>query len=179
MARTKPVTPDQAKDGVKQIYGTLQQKMGGKVINIFQYMGISPAALRGFMGLSAAENETSLSPKLREEIALAVAQANHCNYCLSAHTVIAGGLGLPSQQILQARKGESSDPKTQTILKFVKAVVEKRGQLNDQDVAALKAAGVNDKELVELILVILVNLFTNYFNNIVDTPMDFPQAPKL
>jgi uncharacterized peroxidase-related enzyme len=179
MARTKPVTPDQAKDAVKKIYDTLQQKMGGKVINIFQHMGIAPATLKGFMGLSAAENETSLSPKLREEIALTIAQVNHCNYCLSAHTVIAGGLGVPSTQILQARKGESPDPKTQAILKFVKVVVEKRGQVNDQDVSALKAAGVNDKELVELILVILVNMFTNYFNNIVDTPIDFPQAPKV
>lgn len=179
MSRVTQVSPENAKNDVKSIYDNIKKNMGGKVPNIFQHMGNSPAVLKGFFGLSDAVGQTSLSPQIRSQIALAVAQANNCQYCLSAHTMIAGKEGLQSQQIIQARKGDATDSKTQAILRFAKLVVEKRGKVTDQDVTALKAAGVNDTEIVEIILVVSLNMFTNYFNHIVDTAVDFPEAPKI
>lgn len=179
MPRTAKIPVEKAKSDVKQIYATIEKHMGGKVPNIFQHMGNSAPVLKGYFGLSDAINLTSLSPQLREQIALVIAQANQCNYCLSAHTTISKSIGLPQQQIMQARKGDATDPKTQAILRFVKLVVEKRSHVSDQEVAALKAAGVSDAELVEIIMVININMFTNYFNNIIGTEVDFPEAPKL
>lgn len=178
MTRVKPVTMQEAKEDVKEIYKNLEKKMG-KVLNIFQNMGNSPAVLKAYLSLSEAANQTTLSPKLREEIALIVGQTNHCQYCLSAHTAIAKGLGIKEQDILNARQGESKDPKDQAILKFVKAVVESRGRIQNQDIANLKAAGVNDTELVEILLLINLNMFTNYFNLVTDPKIDFPLAPEL
>lgn len=178
MSRVKPVNVEEAKGEVKNLYDSLQQKMG-KVINIFLNMGNSAATLKGFLALSDAANQTSLSPKLREQLALIVGQSNHCQYCLSAHTMLAKGAGMNEQDILKARHGESQDPKDQAILKFAKQVVENRGNVSNQDVASLKTAGVNDTELVEVILLIIVNMFTNYFNLITDPKIDFPLAPEL
>jgi uncharacterized peroxidase-related enzyme len=178
MSRVKPVNVEEAKGEVKDIYQALEKKMG-KVVNIFLNMGNSAATLKGFVNLNDAAGQTSLSPKLREEIALIIGQTNHCQYCLSAHTAIAKGLGINEQDILKARHGESQDPKTQAILKFAKTIVENRGHLSNQDVASLKAAGVDDKELVEVILLIIVNMFSNYFNLITDPKVDFPPAPEL
>lgn len=178
MSRVKPVSVEEAKGEVKELYQHLQQNMG-KVFNIFLNMGNSPATLKGFLSLSDAANQTSLSPKLKEQIALIVGQSNHCQYCLSAHTVIAKGKGLSDQDILKARHGESSNAKDQAILKFTKQVVENRGNVSNQDVASLKAAGVSDTEFVEIILQIMVNIFTNYFNLITDPKIDFPLAPEL
>jgi uncharacterized peroxidase-related enzyme len=178
MARITPVTPEKAEGEIKDIYADIKKNLG-KVPNIFQYMGNSATMLQSFFNINEVLNHSSLSPKLRSLIALAVAQANECNYCLSAHTTIAGGQGLQSNEIINARKGESQDAKTRAILHFTKLVVEKRGKVSDQDVKALKAAGVDDRALVEIILTINLNMLTNYFNHIVDTPIDFAAAPEL
>lgn len=178
MTRVQPVTPEKAQPAVKEIYSSLEKKLG-KVPNIFQNLGNSAAVLKGFLGFSDAVNQTSLNPKVREEIALIVGQTNQCNYCLSAHTATAKMAGIKEQDIMMARKGESQDPKTSAILHFAKTVVEKRGNVTDQDVASLKSKGVSDAELVEIIMTISVNMFTNYFNLITDPKIDFPVAPKL
>jgi uncharacterized peroxidase-related enzyme len=178
MPRIKPVAVAEAKGEIKEIYQDLEQKMG-KVINIFQLMGHSATTLKGFLNLSEAANHTSLPPQLREQIALIVGQANHCQYCLSAHTALAKGLGMNEPDILKARRGESIDLKGQAILQFASLVIEKRGNVTDQNVTDLKAAGVTEAELVDVILVIVVNIFTNYFNLITDPKIDFPQAPEL
>lgn len=179
MARMKPVAPENANGELKHVYATIQKNMGGKVINIFQMMGNSPAVLKGFLALSDAAGQTSLSPQLREQIALIVGQTNQCQYCLSAHTAIGTKEGLNAEQILKARKGEAADPKTQAILRFAKTVVEKRANVSDQEIEKLKNAGVSDTELAEIIFVISINLLTNYFNHVAGTPVDFPEAPKL
>lgn len=178
MSRIAPVLPEKAKPEVKSIYEIIQKKMGA-LPNIFKNMGNSPAVLKAYLNLSEEAAHTTLSPKLREEIALAVSQANQCNYCLSAHTQISKTLGIPDQEILLARKGEAQDPKTRAILKFVKTVVEKRGKASDDDIAVLKTAGVNDQEFTEIFLNIMVSMFTNYFNNMTDPQVDFPPAPSL
>ena len=176
--RVHPVTPDKASGQVKEIYHQLEKKMG-KVINIFHNMGNSLPVLQAFVALNEAASQTKWDPKAREQIALVVGQTNQCNYCLSAHTAVAHQLHISDQDILNARKGLSDSPKVGAALKFAKAVVEKRGKVTEQEVADLKAAGVDDQELTELLLLINVNLFTNYFNIATDTKVDFPLAPPL
>lgn len=178
MPRIKSINKEEASAELKQVYETLEKKMG-KVINIFQGMGNSLETLKGFLSLSEQANHTSIPPKLRELIALVVGQSNNCQYCLSAHTSVAKGLGIGESDILKARQGDSQNPKENAILKFVKQIIDKKAHLSDADVSELKKAGVSDKEIVEIILLTVVNIFTNYFNLITDTKVDFPLAPDL
>lgn len=178
MSRTRPLDKNKATPHVKEIFGQIESKLG-KIPNIFLHLGNSEAALKGFMDLSDAAGRTSLDPRLREKIALTVGQTNNCNYCLSAHTAIAKGFGLQESDILEARQSHTADPKSQAILQFAKTVVEKRGLVDEKNISDLKAAGVDDKEITEIILVIMVNMFTNYFNHITDPVIDFPVAPEL
>ncbi len=179
MPRISAISPDKAKNDVKKIYQDLEKEFSGKIPNIFLNMGNSFAVLKGYLDLEKAASQTTLEPQLREQIALLVGQANHCSYCLSAHTAIAKKAGLLDQEIMQARHGQANNPKSQVILKFAQAVVENRGKITNQDIAILKTAGVSDTELAEIILVIIVNIFTNYFNLVTDPKIDFPQAPEL
>jgi uncharacterized peroxidase-related enzyme len=178
MSRIPAVNPDTATGELKTIYDGMKKSIG-KVPNIFRHMGNSPEVLQSFLALSQSLNHTSLSPKLREQIALVVGQENKCGYCLSAHSAIGKGAGLSDDDIQKARNGESTDSKTRAILHFAKVVVDQRGHVSDADVDALKRAGVSDTELVEIILAIQVNMFTNYFNHIVDPTIDFPLASHL
>ncbi len=178
MARIQSVPKEKAQEPVKHIYEAIEKK-AGKVPNIFLNMGNSAPVLQGFLSLSEAAERTSLSPKLREQIALATSESNSCGYCLAAHTMMAKGTGMTPENTIEARKGVSSDPKTQAVLSFVKKVVEKRGAISDQDFSILKNAKLTDKEIVEIILVINVNMFTNYFNHITDPAIDFPACQRL
>lgn len=178
MSRIRPVPPEEASQRVKEAYAILKQKIGS-LPNIFLHMGHSEPALRTYLSLSEAASHGVFPAQLREKIALTVAEANHCNYCLAAHTAIAHGLGVDNADILEARLGHSQDKKTGAILEFVKKVVEQRAQISSQEVARLKELGVTDQELVDLVALITLNIFTNYFNLIADPKVDFPPAPEI
>ncbi|MEM0927206.1 MAG: carboxymuconolactone decarboxylase family protein, partial [Planctomycetota bacterium] len=127
----------------------------------------------------AALGEGELPAKTREQIALTVGQANECEYCLSAHSAIGKMVGLSTEQIRDARMGTAPDAKTEAILWVSSKLVEKRGLLSDDDLAAVRDAGVTDGEIAEVVANTALNLFTNYFNHVAQTEVDFPIAEAL
>jgi uncharacterized peroxidase-related enzyme len=149
-------------------------KQLGVVPNLFRLVALSPAALAGMTGLSGALTK-ALDVKTRERIALAVAQVNGCDYCLSAHTYL--GLNLAKigpEEIALNRKGGSSDPKADAAVRFAAKVVRDRGRVSDADLAAVRAAGFTDAQIIEIVAVVVENVFTNFINLVADTDIDFP-----
>ena len=178
MNRIPVLKKDEADTQVQSVWTAMEKKMG-RVPNIFLHMGHSPQALKAFVAMSELVEQTSLSKTLKEQIALLTAESNHCHYCLSAHSAIAKGVGLSNEQILNARKGHGQNEKDQVILDFVKKVILARGSVSDQDVEALKANGVTPQEICDITLTVTLNLYTNYFNQVVHPEIDFPEAPSL
>ncbi len=149
-------------------------KQLGSVPNLFRLIGLSPAALEGFLGLNGALGR-SLDARTRERIAITVAQANGCDYCLSAHSYIANKLlGLSEDEAARNRSGGSSDAKTEAALRFSRQVLETRGRVSDADLAAVRLAGYSEAQVVEIVAIIASNIFTNYLGNIAETEIDFP-----
>src|SRR4030095_9057879 len=174
MTRLKAVSPEAATGKTKELYTVIKGRLG-VVPNMMKTMGNSSAFLQGYLHLSDALSGGSLGAKIGELIALAVAEANACNYCLSAHTYLSANLVKIDQSAIEAaRTGESTDPKTDAILKFAKILVNKKGQADDSDVYAIKQAGLTDGEIGEIIGHVALNLLTNYFNIVADTEIDFP-----
>jgi len=172
MPRIEKVSEEQATGEVKELFAAIKKKFG-KVPNVFQFMARSPQLLKGFLTLGEIASKSSLSPKLQEKIAVAVADSNHCSYCQAAHTAGLKSFGVPLEEIEKARAGNDADKKTDAILKFSKLLAEKRGQVSDEEINALKKAGVSDQEIGEIILAVTVNILTNTFNETVKTPVDF------
>lgn len=171
MSRIHPVQSNKASEGLKKVFDLLQQKHG-KVLHIFQHMGQSLPALEGFLALSGSATKTSLSPILREKIALLSAAENHCDYCNQSHTGAAKNLKLKDDEIEDAKQALANNPKEQAILQFVQKVIRKRGVISDEDIDVLKQIGISDQEIVEIHLVTMINMFTNYFNHIADTALE-------
>jgi uncharacterized peroxidase-related enzyme len=155
------------------------KKSLGMVPNLFATVAQSPAALQAYLGFSGALGHGSLPAKLRESLALAVGEANACDYCVSAHTLLGGMAGLNAQNVTDARRGTAADPKTAVALAFARKVVKDRGVVSDADVQALRTAGYTNGDIVEIVAHVALNLFTNYFNHIAATEIDFPRAEKL
>lgn len=147
----------------------------GSVPNLFRVIANSPAGLDGYLGLSGALAKGTLDPRTRERIALAVADVNGCGYCLSAHTYIAKAVAkLDDAEITANRNGASNDPKADAAVRFARAIVEQRGHVADADLAAVRAAGYDDAQLVEIVLHVALNTLTNYLNEVAGTEIDFP-----
>lgn len=150
----------------------------GVTPNMFRAVANSPAALKSMWGAFGALGSGALGAMLGEQIAVAIADRNACNYCLAAHTALGRKAGATAEEMTAAQSGRSSDPRTAAALGFVLKVVENRAQASDDDVAALRKAGFDDEQIVEIMAHIALNLFTNYVNVALDVPVDFP-AVKL
>jgi len=124
-----------------------------------------------------SRSEGLLDPKTRERIALAIAEINGCSYCLSAHTYLGKNVAkLDDTEIAANRNGNSSDPKAAAAVKFAARVALERGHVSDADLAAVKAAGYSNAEIVEIVLHVALNTLTNYINEVAQTEIDFPKV---
>jgi len=173
MPRLTPVDPVTATGDAKVLLDGVKAAVG-VVPNILATFVHSPKVLEGYLAFNAALGRGVLSAKVREQIAVAVAGANACDYCASAHTALGKGAGVSAEELARNLQGRSADGKIQTALSFVRKVVSERGHVLDADVWALREAGFSDAEVVEIVAHIGLNMFTNYFNHIVDTEIDFP-----
>lgn len=141
---------------------------------MFRAVANSPAALQSMWGSFGALGGGTLGARLGELIAVAVADRNGCEYCLAAHTALGQGAGLSANELGSAQGGESHDARTQAALRFALKLVEARGQASAAEVQALRAAGFDDGQVVEVIAHVALNLFTNYVNLALAVPVDFP-----
>jgi len=151
------------------------KKQLGVVPNLFRVVGNSPAALEGYLGLNGALGKGELEAATRERIALAVAEVNGCDYCLSAHTYLGKNLAkLSEAEIAANRDGMSTDSKADAAVRFPVKLVNARGHVSDADVQAVKKAGYNDAQVIEIVLHGALNTLTNYVNEVAKTEIDFP-----
>lgn len=173
MARLPLIDLENADARTQKLLGAVQQKLG-VVPNMTRAMASSPAVLDAYLSFSGALQQTQLAANVREQIALAVAEINGCDYCLSAHTAIGGKLGLSKEDVRAARHATSADPKIQAVLALVRQVVLSRGVVNDQALKSARDAGVTHGEIAEVVALTALNIFTNYFNHVADPEIDFP-----
>lgn len=178
MARLNTITKDAATGQAKSLLETVEKKLG-KIPNMMGAMANSPAVLEAYLNFSGALAKGSLSPKVREQIALAVGEQNDCQYCMAAHSALGKFAGLGGDEIADSRRGVSNDGRTQAILSFAKKLVSERGRVGEHDVIQLRDAGLSDGDIAEVIGNVAVNLFTNYFNHAVETVVDFPKAEPI
>ncbi len=178
MPRIHPVEPDKATGKTKELLDRAQAKMG-RVPNLIKTLANSPAALEAYLGFSDALSNGVLPAKLREQISLTVSEANGCEYCLAAHSTVGKMVGLSEEDVYDSRRAVSTDGKTEAVLQFVRQVVEKLGWVNDEEIVRLRGAGYGDEEIAEIVAHVARNIFSNYFNHIAETDVDFPRVPAL
>lgn len=146
----------------------------GATPNMFRTVAHSPAALDSMWASFGALGGGVLGARLGEQIAVAVADRNRCEYCLAAHTALGRKAGASAEEMAAAQVGQSADPRTVAALRFALKLVDKRGSVSAQDVDDVRAAGFSEEEVVEILAHVALNLFTNYVNVAFAVPVDFP-----
>lgn len=173
MQRIERIHEDEAPQATADLLATVRARMGG-VPNILATMAQAPAALAGYLGFSEALGRGTLPARLREQIALAVAGANQCDYCASVHTALGGQTGLASDELARNLRGRSSEPGTESALRFVRRIIITRGNVSGEALDEVRRAGFSEEAIVEMVAHVALNVFTNYFNHVAGTDIDFP-----
>lgn len=175
MSRLAIPSVDTAPEASKPILEAVNKQLGS-VPNLFRLIANSPIALGAYAGFNAALAK-SLDVKTRERIALAVAQVNGCDYCLSAHSYLGLNLAkISPEEIALNRQGASSDPKAHAAVAFAAKVARERGHVSEADLSDVRAAGFTDAQIVEIVALVAENSFTNYLNEVAKTDIDFPEV---
>lgn len=175
MSRLPAIDPASATGKPAELLAAVKAKLG-LVPNMTRVMANSVPVLEAYLGFSGSLGHGKLSAKLREQIAIVVAETTSCSYCLSAHTAIGKLVGLNPAELAAARDGTSEDARSTAALKFSQNLVIRQGDAKDADIAALRAAGFSDGEIAEIIANVALNLFTNFFNKAAGVEVDFPKV---
>lgn len=173
MPRINPPTAEQLDPKAANMLDQFEQSAGMKP-NILRTLAHSPAALEAFMSYHQALTRTAIAAPLREQIALAVSGANGCDYCAAAHTAAAQSQGVAEDEARRNLAGRSDDPAAHAAVQFARTVVQKRGWIGDDDLRAVRDAGYDDEQVVEILAVVGLFMFTTYFNHVAQPEVDFP-----
>lgn len=175
MSRITVIDHHNANAEQKALLDAIQGQLG-MVPNFLKVFANSPVALQAFLGLHGVANAGSLSPQTRERIALALAQQNTCEYCLSAHTAIGRKAGLSGDEIAAARAGNSEDAKAAVAVKLARSLVEHKGEISTAELIEAREAGYSDADIVEIITHVGMNLLTNILGKASRVDIDFPKV---
>ena len=178
MPRINPVHAETADPKTAELLVGVKKKLG-MVPNLISTMANSTAVANAYLGFNQALAGGTLPGKLREQISLTVGQANNCDYCVAAHCTLGKMAGLNATDVQQARHGAAADEKSNAALVFASTLVTERGRITDADLEQVRRFGYSDGEINEIVANVALNIFTNYFNHVAGTEIDFPAAPQL
>jgi uncharacterized peroxidase-related enzyme len=169
-----PATVDEAPAASRALLRTVEARFG-RVPNMALLLAASPAALQGYLALLTALDGGTLGAQTAERIALAVAETIGCQYGLSLHTFCArNGIGLDDAEITANRSGASNDPRADAAVCFAAKLVRSQDAVGDDDLRALKAAGYDDGQIIEIVLHAGLNILAGLLNKVGETDIDFP-----
>lgn len=178
MKTLKALKSEQVDESTREVFAAINQKVG-MLPNLYAAMGNSPKLLQGFLAFEATLKEGSFSNKENEAIALAVSQANNCQYCLAAHTAIGKMNGYSELDVIEIRKGTIADNKLNALITLAVELTEKRGKASQESIDSFLSEGYTHKAFAELIGMVAIRSITNYIFSNGDFDIDFPKAPAL
>ncbi|WP_313140842.1 carboxymuconolactone decarboxylase [Stenotrophomonas sp.] len=173
MSRIALVTPETATPAQQPLLEQTQAKFG-KLPIIMTALANSPATMNSYLALFQNLTDGRFSKQLARKIGLAIGEENGCEYCISLLAAIGKLQKLTEEDITLARHGKSTDPKEQALLDFVLLLVRHKGDVTDEELQAVRAAGWGDEDIVEVFGHLALNFITNYLWKVGRNDVDFP-----
>jgi uncharacterized peroxidase-related enzyme len=175
MNRIPPVDRTTATGPTGELLDTVQRAFG-KVPNGIEVLANAPAALEAWWAFELAIDGSRLPRPVQEQIALLSANYNSCGYCLSAHTAAARAVGVSPEDLAAAKVAEASDPFAASVLALASAVLTHRGDVPDDVLADARGGGLTDADILDTVALLAINAFSNYYNRLAHTALDYPPA---
>jgi len=172
MSVLSPLTVDTAPVASRPGLEAVRRQLGF-IPNLFATFAESPTLLSGYLALDGAFNKGTLSPIERQMVLIAVSAENDCEYCVAAHSTVAGMLRANEETVRAVREGSAAnDSRIDALVNFVRTVVRTRGNVSEGTAEAFLAHGFTKDQLGEVLLGIGLKTISNYFNALAGTPLD-------
>ena len=178
MKHLEILTQEQVGPEVREIFDGLKKKIG-KVPNVYGLFANSPVAFKAILEMEKALDGGYFSPKEVQAIELMVSQVNDCHYCLAAHTTLGKMVGFTEQETMNLRTASSENEKLRALTALAREITLQKGRPEEKYIDDFFRVGYGKQALVELVAFVGFMSFSNYINNIADTPIDFPHAKEL
>lgn len=175
MPVVSPLDPSAATGKTKELLDGLERRVG-RIPNMLRLMAHAPSVLHGYLDFTSAVQETALPASLRNQLALAVAEATGSGYFIALAEAFARRDGIGADDIAAARRAEARDPRAAAALRYAVKLVQGHGHVSPDEVRRLRQAGFSDQELVEIVALVLLNVFRGHFNLVLGTEADAPPA---
>lgn len=175
MSRISTPAVDTATGATAEVFDQIRKAAGG-VPNTFAAIGaLNPEALKAVLQADGVLAHGGLTKQDQETIKLVVSGVAGCDYCVAAHSLLGKMTGLKPEVLAQLRSGGATgDAKRDALVQFVRTLTTTSGTVTEETFAAIKNAGYSDSQLVDISLAVALTVFTNVFNRINDTDIDFP-----
>jgi AhpD family alkylhydroperoxidase len=104
---------------------------------------------------------------------IAIIYENECTYCMAGHTNLSRMAKVEPEAIAAVREGHPiADPKLEALRRFAAKVTRNRGVVSEADVSAFKAAGYDNRAVLDVVVLAATKLISNYTNYLAQTPLD-------
>ncbi len=166
---TKETAPEASQstiEAVNQVYGFFP--------NLYAVFAESPVAISTYLHISNQLKEHgALTPQEQQIVMLAVSEANGCDYCVAAHSMVAGMSQVPEETVEKLRNGDlPSDAKQAALVRFALAIQEHRGWIPETEQEAFLAAGYTSRHALDVLSILALKTLSNYTNHLAKTPLD-------
>lgn len=149
------------------------KKAYGFLPNLLAVMAEAPALLKAYRTVGDLFEQTSLSPTERQVVLLTASYENGCEYCVAAHSVIAGMQKVSDDVVQAIRDGQPlADRKLEALRRLTAAIVTSRGLPTPDQTAAFLGVGYTRAQVLEVVLGVGMKTLSNYTNHLADTPLD-------
>lgn len=178
MSVLRPHTIDSAPAGSRAGLEAVRRQLGF-IPNLFATFAESPTLLSGYLALDGVFSKGGLSAIERQVVLIAVSAENDCEYCVAAHSTVAGMLRASDTMVRAVRDGvPTNDQRIDALVSFVRTVVRTRGNVPDDMVETFLARGFTKDQLGEVLLGVGLKTISNYFNALAGTPLDDAFTPQ-
>lgn len=159
-------TTENSEGDSKVILDKVQNKYGF-VPNLFGYMAEAPYTIDAYAYLNQMLEKSDLSAAQQQIGLLAVSHYHDCNFCTTAHRAF-GKAAKANPQTVSAimMKEEIKDEQDKALVDLIVTMLDKRGWVDEKDLAQFYAAGFNQRNVYDMILIIAIKTLSNYANHL-------------
>jgi uncharacterized peroxidase-related enzyme len=149
------------------------QDTWGFVPNLHRVLAESPAALEAYATLWTIAEKIGFTPVERNIVYLSIIYENECVYCMAGHTNLSRMAKVDDDAIAAVREGKPiADAKLEALRHFSALVTRNRGAVDQAEVEAFKAAGYDNRAVLDVLVLAATKLISNYTNHLAETPLD-------
>lgn len=172
MASFPVYTLESAPEGSKPALQGLAQAFG-MVPNLVGALAGSPKLLTGLTGVFQQAHSGSFTEAQVQTLLLTNAVTNGCAWAVAFHTFLALKEGLSEADVQAIRERRLPEDKPLAALSHLaRTLIDKRGRLDDQDVTSFTAAGFEQAQVLDVILVVAASTMTNYGGSVTNPPLE-------